>query len=32
MAKLHELLAADSTAKAQSDKCRADLLNTFCGD
>lgn len=29
MAKLHELLAADSTAKAQSDKCRSDLLNTF---
>lgn len=29
MAKLHELLAAEGTAKAQADKCRSDLLNTF---
>lgn len=29
MAKLHELLAADSTAKTQSDTVRSDLLNTF---
>src|SRR5262245_56093581 len=29
MAKLHELIAANGTAKAQADKCRADLLNTF---
>lgn len=27
--KLHELLAADTTAKGQSDKCRSDLLTTF---
>lgn len=29
MAKLHELLAAEGTAKSQADKCRSDLLNTF---
>lgn len=29
MAKLHELLAAEGTAKAQADKCRSDLSNTF---
>lgn len=29
MAKLHELLAAEGTAKTQADKCRSDLLNTF---
>ena|SRR3990167_2246547 len=29
MPKLHELLASSGTAKAQADKCRADLLNTF---
>jgi hypothetical protein len=29
MAKLHELLAAESTVKTQADKCRSDLLNTF---
>lgn len=29
MAKLHELLAAESTVKAQADKVRADLSNTF---
>lgn len=29
MAKLHELLAAEGTAKTQADKCRADLLTTF---
>lgn len=27
--KLHELLAAEGTAKQQADKCRADLLTTF---
>lgn len=29
MAKLHELLAAEGTAKGQAEKCRADLLITF---
>lgn len=27
--KLHELLAAEGTNKAQADKCRSDLINTF---
>lgn len=29
MGKLHELLAAESTVKAQADKCRGDLMHTF---
>lgn len=29
MGKLHELLAAEGTAKTQADKCRGDLLATF---
>lgn len=29
MGKLHELLAAEGSAKTQADKCRSDLLNTF---
>lgn len=29
MGKLHELLAAEGTAKNQADKCRGDLLATF---
>jgi hypothetical protein len=29
MPKLHELLAAEGTAKSQADKCRTDLMSTF---
>ncbi len=29
MPKLHEVLAAESVASKQADKCRTDLLNTF---
>lgn len=29
MAKLHEILAAESVASGQAEKCRTDLLNTF---